>query len=30
MAWIVAFAYIAAAAGWDSQAAWLLAKFIKR
>jgi uncharacterized membrane protein (DUF485 family) len=30
MAWIVAFAYIAAAAGWDSQAASLLAKFIKR
>jgi uncharacterized membrane protein (DUF485 family) len=30
MAWIVAFAYIAAAAGWDRQAASLLAKFIKR
>jgi uncharacterized membrane protein (DUF485 family) len=30
MAWILAFLYVAAAAGWDRQAAKLLAKFKKR
>jgi uncharacterized membrane protein (DUF485 family) len=30
MAWILAFLYMAAAAGWDRQAAALLAKFNKR
>ena len=30
MAWILAFLYMAAAAGWDRQAAALLAKFTKR
>ena len=30
MAWILAFLYMAAAAGWDRQAAALLAKFAKR
>ncbi|PTX98358.1 DUF485 domain-containing protein [Spartobacteria bacterium LR76] len=29
MAWVVAFLYVAAAAGWDKQAAALLAKFRK-
>jgi uncharacterized membrane protein (DUF485 family) len=30
MAWIVAFLYVSAAAGWDRQAAAVLAKFRKR
>jgi uncharacterized membrane protein (DUF485 family) len=30
VAWIVAFLYLGAAAGWDRQAAKLLAKFSKR
>ena len=30
MAWIIAFLYLVAAAGWDRQAAALLAKFAKR
>ncbi|HEY5705256.1 MAG TPA: DUF485 domain-containing protein [Terrimicrobiaceae bacterium] len=30
MAWIVAFLYVGAAAGWDRQAARLVAKFAKR
>ena len=30
MAWIIAFLYLGAAAGWDRQAAALLAKFTKR